>query len=45
MNDAEREKREKQWQEWEAKGCHCRQPHHLPVWWCPVHGEVVVPMD
>lgn len=25
--------------------CHCSQPHHLPVWHCPVHGEVVVPMD
>lgn len=25
--------------------CHCAQPHHLPVWWCPVHGEVTVPMD
>lgn len=25
--------------------CHCAEPHHLPVWYCPVHGEVVVPMD
>lgn len=25
--------------------CHCEKPHHLPVWHCPVHGEVVVPMD
>jgi ribosomal protein L37AE/L43A len=25
--------------------CICEQPHHLPVWRCPVHGEVIVPMD
>jgi len=25
--------------------CHCEKPHHLPVWHCPVHGKVVVPMD
>ena len=25
--------------------CSCEQPHHLPVWHCPLHGEVVVPMD
>lgn len=25
--------------------CSCEKPHYLPVWWCPVHGEVVVPMD
>lgn len=25
--------------------CTCEQPHHLPVWHCEMHGEVVVPMD
>lgn len=25
--------------------CTCAKPHHLPVWHCAVHGEVVVPMD
>lgn len=25
--------------------CHCEKPHHLPAWHCPVHGDVVVPMD
>lgn len=25
--------------------CTCDRPHHLPVWFCRVHGEVVVPMD
>lgn len=25
--------------------CTCSLPHHLPVWWCAVHGEVVVSMD
>jgi hypothetical protein len=22
--------------------CHCAEPHPLPVWHCPVHGDVVV---
>lgn len=22
--------------------CNCAQPHHLPVWRCPVHGDVAV---
>lgn len=25
--------------------CTCKQPHHLPVWHCAVHGEVIVQMD
>jgi len=25
--------------------CTCAQPHHLPVWYCEAHGEVVVSMD
>lgn len=25
--------------------CHCAEPHYLPAWHCPVHGDVVVPMD
>jgi hypothetical protein len=25
--------------------CHCEQPHLTPMWWCSVHGEVVVSMD
>jgi hypothetical protein len=25
--------------------CTCSQPHHTPMWYCAVHGEVVVPMD
>lgn len=25
--------------------CNCEHPHHLPAWCCPVHGEVIVPMD
>jgi hypothetical protein len=25
--------------------CTCEQPHHLPVWYCEKHGEVIVPMD
>lgn len=29
----------------ELQGCHCQKPHHLPAWYCPVHGDVVVPMD
>lgn len=28
-----------------AAKCHCAEPHYTPMWWCPVHGEVVVPMD
>jgi hypothetical protein len=31
-------------QEFGAK-CTCERPHHLPAWYCDVHGEVVVPMD
>ena len=25
--------------------CTCAQPHYTPLWWCDVHGEVIVPMD
>jgi hypothetical protein len=25
--------------------CTCAQPHYTPLWYCPAHGEVVVPMD
>lgn len=25
--------------------CVCEKEHHLPAWRCPVHGDVVVPMD
>ena len=25
--------------------CNCEQEHYLPAWHCPVHGEVIVPMD
>lgn len=25
--------------------CNCGEPHHLPVWYCPVHGDVNVPID
>lgn len=25
--------------------CTCALPHHLPIWWCQIHGEVVVAMD
>jgi hypothetical protein len=42
---AEERKKEQQRLYDEKLGCHCRQPHHLPIWWCPVHGEVTVPMD
>lgn len=33
------------WKAGEAKRnteCHCATPHHLPVWHCPVHGDVAV---
>jgi hypothetical protein len=29
----------------EVKKCTCALPHHTPMWWCAVHGEVTVPMD
>jgi len=25
--------------------CSCENSHPLPVWYCELHGEVVVPMD
>lgn len=25
--------------------CTCEQPHRTPMWYCAVHGEVVVSMD
>lgn len=25
--------------------CSCSEPHYLPLWYCAVHGEVLVPMD
>lgn len=25
--------------------CNCAKEHYLPVWHCPVHGDVVVPWD
>ena len=39
-----REQETKQEQERKPK-CTCEQPHYTPMWWCAVHGEVVVPMD
>lgn len=43
--ESDKEKARKLREEEKKRGCHCEELHSLPVWHCPVHGEVIVPMD